>query len=91
MIFFSKIKNFIKQFNEIQRNKLAQGYELEEKELRHIFALLVLGQFVGIPSAPTHLTTELLPEMTDELNYMLQKINSTHDPLAELFSVLDVT
>lgn len=85
-----KLKTFIHSVDEIQKSKAAEAFELEEKELKNIFSLLVFGSFVGLPAAPVHITNELLPEMKDEFQLMVSKVNMANDPLAELFSVLDI-
>jgi hypothetical protein len=64
------------------------SYELEE--LEHIFGVLVLGTFIGIPSPPIHITMDLLPLMERELNLMLEKVSTAHDPLGDLFSILEI-
>jgi hypothetical protein len=63
-------------------------YENEERE--HIFALLVLGMYVGLPAPPLHLTMALAPLMEREMMLMLAKIGTAHDPLADLFAVLKI-
>ena len=72
------------------RGQAAETLEHETEELRHIFALLVLGVFVGLPSPPVQITLELMPEMESELGLMLDKVTTAHDPLGELFSVLGI-
>ena len=90
MQFVDKIKFFFKSLDEIYRSKSTDILEWEAEELENIFALLVLGVFVGIPSPPIHITIELLPDMEREFNIMLEKVSTAHDPLGELFSVLNV-
>jgi hypothetical protein len=85
-----KIKSFFKSLDEIYRSKSTDILEWEAEELENIFALLVLGVFVGIPSPPIHITTELWPDMEREFNIMLEKVSTAHDPLGELFSVLNI-
>lgn len=63
-------------------------YENEERE--HIFALLVLGMYVGLPAPPLHLTMTLAPLMEREMRLMLEKVGTAHDPLADLFAVLKI-
>ena len=63
-------------------------YEIEE--LDNIFGVLVLGAFLGIPSPPVHVSIALLPLMTDELDLVLDRILTAHDPLGDLFSVLSI-
>ena len=90
MNIFDKIKAFFDSIDQIQRSKAAELYELEEKELRNVFSLMVFGSFVGLPTAPVHITSDLFPEMEKELEFMLNKVASANDPLGELFSTLDV-
>jgi hypothetical protein len=72
------------------RAKAVDIIEYEVAELDNIFAILVLGAFVGIPSPPIFISTQLLPLMEKELDVMLAKVATAHDPLGELFSVLGV-
>jgi hypothetical protein len=76
--------------DEVMRGKAVETIEYEVGELGNIFAILVLGAFIGIPSPPIHITMELLPEMEQELGIMLEKVSTAHDPLGDLFSVLDI-
>ena len=74
----------------VMRSKAVETIEYEVGELDNIFAILVLGAFIGIPSPPIHITMELLPEMENEFEIMLEKVSTAHDPLGDLFSVLDI-
>jgi hypothetical protein len=74
----------------VMRSKAVETIEYEVGELDNIFAILVLGVFIGIPSPPIHITMELLPEMENEFELMLEKVSTAHDPLGDLFSVLDI-
>lgn len=85
-----KIARFWRAANEVARSKAVDAIEHEVEELENILALLVLGVFVGIPSPPVQITMELMPEMEHELCIMLDKVTTAHDPLGELFSVLDI-
>ena len=76
--------------DEVMRGKAVETIEYEVGELDNIFAVLVLGAFIGIPSPPIHITMALLPEMENELEIMLEKVSTAHDPLEDLFSVLDI-
>jgi hypothetical protein len=42
------------------------------------------------PSPPIQITLELMPEMEHECRVMLDKVGTAHDPLGELFSVLNI-
>ena len=76
--------------DEVMRSKAIETIEYEVGELDNIFAILVLGAFIGIPSPPIHITMELLPDMEKEMEIMLEKVSTAHDPLGDLFSVLDI-
>ena len=70
--------------------KAVETIEYEVEEMENIFALLVLGSFIGIPSPPVHITTELMPLMEKDLEIMLEKVLTAYDPLGDLFSVLGI-
>jgi hypothetical protein len=86
----NKIVSAFKVADEVMRGKAVETIEYEVGELDNIFAILVLGAFIGIPSPPIHITMELLPEMENEFEIMLEKVSTAHDPLGDLFSVLDI-
>jgi hypothetical protein len=90
----ARIKNFFRRardaYVEVFSDKATSMVAWEERELTNIFAVLVLGMFVGLPSPPAQITLELLPEMEDEFWLMLEKVETAQDPLAEMFSVLEV-
>jgi hypothetical protein len=64
------------------------GYEVEE--LDHIFGILVLGSFVGMPSPPMQISLDLMPFMEQELILMMKKVDTANEPISDLFSVLDI-
>ena len=72
------------------RGKAVETIEYEVEELENIFAILIIGALIGIPSPPIQITMELMPEMEKELYIMLEKVSTAHDPLGDLFSVLDI-
>jgi hypothetical protein len=51
---------------------------------------MVMGSFIGIPAPPVHVTMDLLPVMHKEMAIMLDKVATAHDPLGDLFSVLQI-
>ena len=85
-----KIVSAFNVADEVMRGKAVETIEYEVGELDNIFAILVLGAFIGIPSPPIHITMALLPEMENEFEIMLEKVSTAHDPLGDLFSVLDI-
>lgn len=72
------------------RAKAVDGVETELEELEHVFGLLTLGSFVGLPSPPAHLALELMPEMERELILLLQRVDTAAAPYSHLFSTFDV-
>lgn len=79
-----------KNMDAVMRGRAVETIEYELEELENIFGILVLGAFMGIPAPPIHITMALLPLMDKELNLMLEKVSTAHDPLGDLFSVLDI-
>jgi hypothetical protein len=86
---FKQIRQLVRSIEAGHRSRAAEMHEWEEKELRNIFALMVVGSFAGIPAPPGHITLELLPDMEKDVIIMMNRIQTAHDPLGELFSTLD--
>ena len=63
---------------------------VEMQELENIFALLLLGSFVGLPSPPTFLAVELLPFMEKELKILNRRAKDADDMLAEMCGVMGI-
>ena len=51
---------------------------------------LFLGSFTGLPSPPMNITLDLLPYMEKELIFMVQRVETTTNPLAMLVSNFQV-
>lgn len=77
--------------DEVARGKAVDSIEAELEELEHVFALLVQGAFVGIPSPPMQISLELLPLMEREVLLMIEKLDTANEPLSHLFSTFDVS
>jgi len=87
---FKRVQNLFTSISSIHRDKAVQDLEWEVNELTHIFALLTIGNFVGLPSAPMPVSLSLLPEMHEEFAIMLSKLSTANNPLSDQFSKLDV-
>ncbi len=74
----------------VARGKALGIIEYEAEELDHIFGILVLGSFVGLPSPPMQISLDLMPLMEQELMLMMEKVDTAHEPISDLFSVLDI-
>lgn len=77
--------------DEVARNKAVITIEAELEELEYIFALLVQGSFVGMPSPPVQISMDLLPHMEADLTLLLERMNTSNEPISRLFSVFDVS
>ena len=87
---FAKLREGLQFIDRAAREKAVGTLAWETTELEHIFGLLVLGSFVGLPSPPMQITLDLLPQMERHLLLMLQKVDTSATALSELFSILDV-
>ena len=74
----------------VGRSKAVETTEYEAEELDHIFGLLVLGSYVGLPSPPMQISLDLMPFMEKELMLMMEKVDTAHQPISDLFSVFDI-
>ena len=84
------IKDVFNTFAQVNREKATGMLDFELKELENIFALLILGGFVGLPSPPSPIAIELLPYMERELIVLLSRSDLSHDPLGVLASMLEI-
>lgn len=85
-----KIVKALTTMDAVMRGRAVETVEYEINELDNIFGLLIFGAFIGMPALPIHVTMELLPLMEKELHLMLEKVSTAHDPLGDLFSVLEI-
>lgn len=74
----------------VARGKAVETIEFELEELDHIFGILVLGSYVGMPSPPMQISLDLMPFMEKELVLMMEKVDTASEPISDLFSVLDI-
>ena len=85
-----KITGALKIADGVLRGKAVDTIEFELEELDHVFGLLVLGSYVGIPSPPMQISLNLMPFMEKELILMMKKVDTANEPISDLFSVLDI-
>lgn len=86
-----KIKSIWNKYNTFAGAKAVTALEWEVTELEHIFSIITLGVFVGLPAPPIQISMDLLPEMENDLALLISKMDTSHAPLSDLFSVLDVS
>jgi hypothetical protein len=85
-----KVKAFRDIADEVARNKAVGTIEAEVEELEHIFGLVVLGSFVGLPSPPMHIALDLAPLMEHELAALVENVETANEPISRLFSVFGI-
>lgn len=83
-----RVKAGWKIFAQVHRDRATSALEFEQKELENIFTLLLYGNFIGIPAAPSAVALELLPYMEDEIALMLLRVDMSLDPLGEVVGML---
>jgi len=84
------IKKFLSDFDATHRDQVTALTIMEMEELENIFALLLLGSFVGFPSPPTFLAVELLPFMERELRILHKRAKDSSDMLAEMCGTIGI-
>lgn len=85
-----RVQSWWANVDAVMRDKVVETIEYEVDELVNIFGILVLGSFIGIPAPSVHVSMELLPLMSKELDVMLGRMMTAHDPLSDLFSVFSI-
>ena len=80
-----------KLIDELARDQAAGTAESELVEIEHLFSILLLGTFVGLPSPPINITLDLLPDMERELLLLLRKVETANEPLSTLFSIFQIS
>ncbi len=79
-----------KLIDEITRTQAAGTAESELVEMEHVFSVLLLGTFVGLPSPPMNITLDLLPYLERELLLLFRKVETANEPLSTLFSIFQI-
>ncbi len=87
---WQKIKYFFKGFLGSFKESSTEFIEFEERELENIFAVLMMGSFIGIPSPPTTLLIRLMPHMVREIYVMQRRAVDMDDILGEMAGLMDI-
>lgn len=77
-------------FARSRRQDAVAFVEFEATELENVFALLLMGSFVGMPSPPSFVAVELLPYMSDELRTLNRRAEQSSDMFAEMVGTLGI-
>ena len=87
---FEQLKDILSSIDRTHRGQAAALTEVEVRELENIFALLLLGSFVGLPAPPSFLSVELLPYMEHELKVLNSRARDAGDMLGEMCGTLGI-
>jgi hypothetical protein len=79
-----------KTADEVARYKAVDHLEDEVEEMEYIFAVLCQGAFIGMPAPPERISLDLLPEMEKDLILLMERVQTSNEPLSKLFSAFDI-
>ncbi len=88
---FKKISNFLGAIISVFKGRSVEYIEAELRELENVFALIVLGSFIGLPSPPSTISLRLLPYMGKELLVMSRVSERLDDMLGEMAGLFDIS
>ena len=71
----ASIKRILADFDASHRDSVSALTGVEVKELENIFALLLLGSFIGLPAPPSFLAVELMPFMAVSYTHLTLPTN----------------
>ena len=84
------LKKFIQGVLESFKDQSTGYIEFEVRELENVFALLIMGSFIGIPSPPTTLVIRLMPHMVREMYVMQTRAANMDDIFGEIAGMFDI-
>ncbi|AFK22431.1 hypothetical protein [Pyrococcus sp. ST04] len=84
------IKQFLKGFFGYFKQSSTEYIEFELRELENMFALVLMGSFIGIPSPPTTLVMRIMPYMVREIKVMQQRAVELDDIFGEIAGMFDI-
>jgi len=86
-----KILKFMDIIKGTLQAKSIEYVQVELRELENVFALILLGSFIGLPSPPTSISLRLLPYMARELLIMQSVSERLDDMLGEMAGLFEIT
>ncbi|MCX7981368.1 MAG: hypothetical protein N2572_00470 [Syntrophales bacterium] len=85
-----KVRKWLGALRELQRERALTLTRMECAELENVFALLLMGSFVGLPAPPSFLALEIISLMEKEIHVFHQRACDGDDMLSQLLGVLGV-
>lgn len=85
---FSKLVKFVKCYLQEQATEYI---EAELRELENVFAVVVLGSLIGLPTPITPIAVKLAPYMLPELAAMASIGSRLDDLLGEIAGLVEIT
>lgn len=86
----SALRGFLSAISGSHRERAVALTAMEVEELENIFALLIVGSFVGLPSPPTFIALELLPFLESGLDILGRRAEDAGDMLAGLCGMIGI-
>ncbi len=87
---FSLFHENLKGIEDGVREESVEFIEFERRELENIFALLLLGSYIGLPSPPSDLSIRLMPYMIREMMVMNRRSEQMNDIFGEVMGTFDI-
>jgi hypothetical protein len=78
---------FLRDLGDAFRSRSTEYAEFELREMENIFALLLVGSFIGIPSPPSSISVRLLPHIVREMYVMGSRARDLSDISGEVFGL----
>jgi hypothetical protein len=86
----TSLRSIVDVVAKVLRGQATSHLELELHELEALFALLVVGSVVGLPTAPPAVSLRLLPHIAREVEVLLTRSSLGDDALSLLAGHLDI-
>jgi len=81
--------NFFKFLSKLLQENATNVVNFELEELENLFALMLFGNFVGVPLAPVPLSLELLPYLGKEIEVMSERTFELDDMLCRIGGLIE--
>ncbi len=90
MSIWQKIKDLWRKFDEFNRQNFVEMQQQELAELETVFALLTVGNFIGLPSPPSHVALEIITSLDKEFDILVNSVEKSLDSTGYLLGIFDI-